>query len=53
MDNQFADFGRSGEGDLVYVGMCSQSSAGGFTVSGNDIDDAFRESGFHDQLAQT
>src|SRR5579862_1187602 len=53
MDNQLADFGRSCESDFVDVGMCGQRGACSLAVSGNDVDYAFGESSFHDELAET
>src|SRR5262249_17521382 len=38
LQDQLANFGRSGERDLVDVGMGGKRSAGGLTISGNNID---------------
>ena len=51
LHDQVADFGRAREGDLVDVVVPGDGRAGGGSVSGQDIDHAFRESRFHDQFA--
>src|ERR1035441_3233637 len=53
MDDQLADFGGSCEGNLVDVGMRGQRGPCGFAVARNNVHYAFREAGFHDQLAKT
>ena len=52
LHDQLADFGRSGERNLVHVGMRGESSARRFAVSGDNVHHAFGESGFLDQFAQ-
>ena len=52
MDDQLADFRRAGECDLVHVRMRGDRGAGR-AVTGDDIDHAWREAGFLDQLAET
>ena len=43
VQDQLADFGGTGEGDLVDVRMRGERSAGRFAVAGDDVDDAVRE----------
>ena len=43
LDDQLADLGRAGEGDLVDVGMLGQRRAGRLAEAGDDVDDAVRE----------
>ena len=52
LDDQLADLGRAGERDLVDVGMRGERGAGGLAEAGDDVDDARREAGLHDQLAE-
>ncbi len=51
LHDQMADFGRTGEGDLVDVHVPRDRGAGGRAVARQHIDHAFREAGFHDQFA--
>ena len=51
LHDQMADFGGAGEGHLVHVHVVGDGRAGGGTESGQHVHDAFRESRFHDQLA--
>ena len=46
VNDELADFGRSGEGDLVDLVVRGERGAGGFSVAGNDVDDAIGKSGF-------
>ncbi len=52
LDDEAADFGRSGEGDLVDEGVSGERSSGAFAESGEDVDDAFGESGFVDEFGE-
>jgi hypothetical protein len=52
LDDQLADFGRAGEGDLVDIRMRGQCRARGFAKAGHDIDYAVGKPGFQQQLAQ-
>src|ERR1035437_10600724 len=53
MDNQLADFSRSSEGDLVNVGMSGQRRPCRLAITGDNVDHAFGEAGFHDQIPET
>ena len=44
LDDQLADRGRSGEGDLVDVGMIGERRARRFAEARHDVDDPVRES---------
>ena len=52
LDDQAADLGRAGEGDLVDARMGRQRRAGRFAQAGNDVDHARGEARLLDQLAQ-
>ncbi len=52
MHDQLAHFRGSGESDLVDVWMSGQRSACRLAVAGDDVDDAFREAGFHNQFTE-
>ena len=52
VDDQLADFCRSGKGDFVHVRMCGQCCSGSFAITGDDIDHALGKSCFHDQFAE-
>ncbi len=52
VDDEAADFGRSGEGDLVDEGMCGERGSGAFAEAGEDVDDAFGEAGFVDEFGE-
>ena len=51
-DDQAADFGRAGEGDLVDERMRGERGSGAFAESGEDVDDALGEAGFVDELGE-
>src|SRR5262249_1035085 len=53
VDNQLANFSRTGKRDLVDVGMRSQGGAGGFAVASENIYDALRETRLFNEPAQT
>ena len=48
-----ADFGAAGERDLVDVHVRGDGSTGGRAVTGDDVDDAIRESGVHGKLSNS
>src|SRR5580700_4616170 len=48
LDDQFADLGRPGEGDLVDIRMGRERCPGSLAEPGQDVDDAVREAGFLD-----
>src|SRR5882762_1334559 len=48
--DQLADFSRTSKRNLINAGMCSERGAGCFTITGYDVDNAIRETGFLDQL---
>ena len=50
--DQLADLGRSGEGDLVDIGMLDHAVTGGVAVAGDDVEHARREARFGDQIGQ-
>ena len=52
LQNQLADFGGAGEGDLVDIRMRSQGSAGGFAIARDDVHHAVGNAGFLNQFAQ-
>ena len=52
LQDDLADLGRTGEGDLVDVGMLGDRAAGARSHAGDDVDDAFGNAGFSDQFAQ-
>jgi len=50
--NDLADLGEPGEGDLVDVGMPGERRAGRLAEPGDDVDDAVRQAGLEQQLAE-
>jgi len=48
-----ADFGRTGKGDLIDVHVPRDRATGRRAVSRKNVHDAFRKTGFKDQLADT
>ena len=53
LHDQLAHLGRAGESYLVHEIMCSERSAGGLAVAGQDIDDTGRETGLQYQLGES
>jgi len=51
--DEFADLGRSGEGDLVDERVGGEWGAAGLAEAGEDIDDAGGEAGLDDELGET
>ena len=52
VNDELADFGGSGEGDLVDIVVRGERCAGGFAEPGDDVDDAIREAGFLNEFAE-
>ena len=52
LQDQLADFRRTGEGDFVHVGMRRQRGAGRFAVARHDVHHAVGNAGFLNQFAQ-
>src|SRR5512141_1255130 len=52
MNDEFADFGGSGESDLVDLRMRGECGSGSLSESGDDVDDPVRETGFDDEFAE-
>src|SRR5215212_5860305 len=50
--NDLADLDEPGEGDLVDVGMPGERRAGRLAEPGDDVDDAVRQAGLEQQLAE-
>ena len=51
LDDDFADRGAAGKGDLVDVGMLHQRRSAGFAEAGNDVDHAGRQAASASQFA--
>ena len=49
--DELAHFSGSGERDFIHIHVTCDGCAGRGAVSGEEVDHTFRESGFHDQLA--
>ena len=52
LDDELADLGRSGEGDLVDIRMLGQRRARCLAEAGDDVDHAGGDAGLEDQLAE-
>ena len=51
-DNDFSNFGRAGERDLVHIVVRGQSCTRSFAEAGDDVDDAFRNSSVEKNFAE-
>ena len=53
MSNDLARHSRSGESDLVDTLVVDQRIAGGRAIAGDDVENAFGQTRFKEQLTQT
>ena len=51
--DELANFGRSGEGDLIDIGVLDHAVASGVTVAGDDVEHTSREASFSNEISQT
>ena len=52
LDDELADLGRAGEGDLVHIGMFCKRGAGRLSITGDDVHYTVGETGLGDEFAQ-